>query len=462
MRLADAQHPVTNAGSRLDFPAPEELLHFFRSIDLTGRSALVAAVSGGSDSVALLMLARAWLKTAAPEVRLIAVTVDHGLRPGSAHEAQTVRELCARHGIVHQVQHWHGDKPSTGIAAAARDARYGLLAQSARTAGTDIVLAGHTLDDQVETISMRGTRGDGRGLAGMASATLYDQTVWIVRPLLQVRRTALRSWLTEAGIGWVDDPTNSDVRYERPRMRLALNESAAPIPVEAAQRARISLGKRAAWLISHHAQQVAPGLICLEPDFLSHSDADAGTYALRIMLAAVGGVEHLPEEARSGALHHKLRTGAARATLSRCVVERRRGGVFLRRELRGLPAAAPVVHGAVWDGRFIVDANHASTDLRVAPMGEGAPIAHQRHDCSIAQSLVRASLAAQPAFFINDILAGPTVDAGKARALARFSPMLTPWARFLPAFDLAPARSLARLLGHPVPPSSPFTGHIEG
>ena len=141
--------------------------------DLRG---LVLAVSGGSDSTALLVIAARWAegleKRRKQPPKLLAVTVDHGLRPESAREAAAVKRLARRLGVPHRTLHWRGEKPKTGLQEAARIARYRLLAEAAARAGYEHILTAHTLDDQAETVLFRLARGSGlTGLAGMAPAS---------------------------------------------------------------------------------------------------------------------------------------------------------------------------------------------------------------------------------------------------------------------------------------------------
>ena len=446
---------------------PDFSTGLFSHIDFTHGA--VAAVSGGSDSIALLLLLKRHLDRTASSAKLLAVTIDHGLRQGSAAEAQAVAKLCAERGIAHRTLTWSGRKPSTGLPAAAREARYHLLAEAARAEGIGLIVTGHTADDQAETVLMRHARGRefanmaGRGLAGMAPGTLYDWREWIVRPLLGTRRSALRDFLRREGVGWADDPTNIDEAFERPRVRAALaGESTAHVEDTlrlACQAAveRRQLGAGAAGLIHRFASRPGTGLIRLDPGLLLGGD-DRAIYALRILLATAGGVAFLPDQARSEALFARLKAGFLCATLSRTVVDFRRAGLFLRREARGLPPAATAVDNTIWDGRRHITLNDMSGALLIAPLGAAAARRLAIDDGETPASLMRAALAAEPT--LRQALENPGLpqsEPGSPAFAAR--PVVSPFARFLPSFDLAPARAVAELIGASPLPASPLGGH---
>jgi tRNA(Ile)-lysidine synthase len=190
--------------------------------DFRAVPAIVLAVSGGPDSVALMWLMARWRRTLARGPRLVAVTVDHGLRAEAAREARDVKLLARTLDLPHRTMRWSGDKPKTGLPAAARAARYRLLAQAARAAGATHVLTAHTRDDQAETLLMRLLRGSGiAGLAAMARESARDGVV-LARPLLNVPKSRLVATLNKAKVAFADDPTNRDTALTRPRLRALL------------------------------------------------------------------------------------------------------------------------------------------------------------------------------------------------------------------------------------------------
>lgn len=424
-------------------PQGSGFTNLFSSFDIASRRSVVAAVSGGSDSTALLLLLRKHLRENAPGLRLVAVTVDHALRSGSAAEAENVAQLCKSLDLPHKILKWEGEKPSAGLPAAARQARHALLAQAARDEETDLVLTGHTADDQAETVLMRMERDEARrsarGLAGIAPATLYGGGTWFIRPLLCTRRETLRSFLRKENIGWSDDPTNSDQRFERPRLRKALAEGNGESAIRealdlsrAAAKQRKAIGEKAAALIRTYADSPAPGLLRLHADFLRAEGREEAIYALRILLAVTGGTPYLPGAEQTAALcTHLAEKRLHRSALSRTLIDRRKTELFLTREIRDLP---PLSGSGAWDGRHRIEPDAGITPFLPEGPEPGRVIEN------VPESLLRIASAAQPP-------SGAAVQA---------SPIMAPWACHLPSFDIAPARAVARLIGADKVPSPPF------
>ena len=195
--------------------------------------ALVLAVSGGPDSTALMVLAARWRDSLKTKPKLIAVTIDHGLRKESKGEAAGVARLARKLKIAHRTLRWTGRKPSTGVQEAARAARYRLLGDVARKAGATHILTAHTLDDQAETVLIRMARGSGlTGLGAMAKVSplpvvqrapgrreVEGAEICLARPLLDIPKSRLVATLRAAKIDYADDPSNRDPRFTRVRLR---------------------------------------------------------------------------------------------------------------------------------------------------------------------------------------------------------------------------------------------------
>lgn len=178
---------------------------------------IAVAVSGGADSMALCLLAGQWARSNG--IILKAVTVDHGLRPDSAEEARSVGRWLTNYGIDHQILTWMDEKPETGIQAAARKARYRLMADWCESNGIQHLLVAHHLEDQVETFLMRLARGSGiDGLACMTSSTPL-QAINLLRPLLTVPKSELTDFLNGQNQDWIEDPSNQNPAYARTQIR---------------------------------------------------------------------------------------------------------------------------------------------------------------------------------------------------------------------------------------------------
>jgi tRNA(Ile)-lysidine synthase len=235
-------------------------------VDLAAYPAVVLAISGGPDSTALLLLAARWRRARQVGPDLLAVTVDHGLRRGSAREADTVKRLAGKLGVGHETVRWTGKKPATRIQEKARAARYRALAEAAARIGAPAVVTAHTLDDQAETVLLRLCRGSGlaglAGMSGVARLPILDRAhgvgprrkgkdgkkqtpqkpLVLVRPFLGVLKARLLATLDAAGITYADDPSNRDPRFTRARLRQMMPALAA----EGLDAARLALLSRRA------------------------------------------------------------------------------------------------------------------------------------------------------------------------------------------------------------------------
>jgi tRNA(Ile)-lysidine synthase len=344
---------------------------------------LAVAVSGGADSMALAILAADWAK--ARGGRAVALTVDHGLRSGSAREArQTGRWLGAR-GIAHRVLTWAGQKPASGIQAAAREARYRLLGDWCRRHGVLHLLVAHTREDQAETFLLRLGRGSGAdGLAGMPALVERPQ-LRLLRPLLAVSKARLVATLKARQQEWIEDPSNRDESFARVRVRAMLSARADKAAMHrrlaAASstlgRARAANERAAAALLAAAARLHPAGYIELDAARLCAGAPGAAARAVGRCLMAVSGEAYAPRgEKMARLLADVLGDGPFRPrTLGGCRILPSGGRILICREWkRSEPAVLPPGGGPrLWDRRFVVrrrGAQRGAGALRVGALGE--------------------------------------------------------------------------------------------
>ncbi|WP_210340582.1 tRNA lysidine(34) synthetase TilS [Methylocystis sp. Sn-Cys] len=202
---------------------------------------LLLAVSGGPDSIALMLLCAQWPERASHEIAV--ATVDHGLRADARAEAEQVGEWARTLGFAHHLLSWEGEKPQTRIQERARAARYALLADCAKTVSAGAIVTAHHADDQAETILFRLTRGSGvSGLAGMAPRS-NTHGAPLLRPLLGFTKSELVEICENAGHRFFSDPSNANEAYTRARLRKLM-----PLLAEQGldRTALLRLGERAA------------------------------------------------------------------------------------------------------------------------------------------------------------------------------------------------------------------------
>lgn len=392
------------------------------------------AVSGGGDSLALLLLVADWAAGAGRAVA--AITVDHRLRPESAAEAAAVAAFCAARGIDHATRAWERRETRGNLQAAARDARRALIADWAHGRGIGGVALGHTLDDQAETFLLRLARGSGvDGLAAMRPVTRAAGIVWL-RPLLGLRRAALRDWLAAQGVAWAEDPGNADPAFARVRARAALGPLATlglgpeRLAATAARmgRARAALEAATRTLAASCLREGAAGDLALDPGPLAAAPEELRLRLLAGALCWTAGAPLRPrlatlEAACAALIEGRLGRGA---TLHGCVLRPWRGAVAIRREPARTAPPVPLAQGA-WDGRWrVTGAPEGGADgVEIAALGDAGLAARPGWRAS---GLAREALLTTPGLWrAGRLLAAPIVETGGNVRVTRASPLAPPW-----------------------------------
>jgi tRNA(Ile)-lysidine synthase len=297
------------------------------------------AVSGGGDSLALLHLAARWAGAAKKTAPLVLV-VDHGLRPGSAGQARGVAKAARALGLETLLLRWAPQKSlKGGLEAAAREARYRLMGQALRRARRTTLYVGHTEDDQAETFLLRLARGSGLdGLSAMRALAPFPHADFpelaVARPLLGFTRAELRGWLTARKLAWLEDPMNSDPRFDRVKVRRlapALAEAGLGSGRIALAARHMAAAREALELVTGAVLERAvrptpadsrqPGLL-LDPAALAAAPRELSLRALAALLQRVSGRAYRPRFAALERLHGRIAaaTLGGGATLCGCSV----------------------------------------------------------------------------------------------------------------------------------------------
>lgn len=347
---------------------------------------LVVGVSGGGDSMALVLLADRWVRARGGS--LLALTVDHGLRPESAAEAACVGDWLAARGIEHRILRWDGEKPHSGLQAAARAARYALLRQACAEAGIDQLALAHHRDDQAETVLLRLSRGSGvDGLAAMAAAR-KDGPLRLIRPLLAYPHERLLATCRAFGQEWIEDPANRNPAYARGRLRAVaallagegLDAAALAATARRAGRARAALESMTNTLLAEAADLRPEGWIRLRRGPLLAVPEEIGLRALARCLATIGGADRPPKaEALERLFAETAGDAASGRTLAGCrivpVRSVRRDELVIAREPELADERTIALPGqcVLWDRRFAVRLSSgrkaALTVARLGPSG---------------------------------------------------------------------------------------------
>lgn len=368
---------------------------------------LGVAVSGGGDSLALLLAAAKFARSLNLPFR--AATVDHGLRPEAACEARHVAQICADHGIEHQTLTLQlRDGPN--LQARAREARYDALRSWAQAHRVSPVLMGHTQDDVTESLVMRLRRGVGlEGLAEMPEAWTDTHNQDWARPFLQLSRARLRTYLWDAGIVPIEDPSNEDTRFERVEIRKALatlgwTDGALARSARHLARAAQSYDTRLHDVFFDLFTDQQGDLILDQNKARLMAETEVDTLR-RLLLAAIASIGKgpPPREAEQWRLIAFARAPSSPGiTLGGCRILREKTTLRICRELSA--CAAPVAVGHLWDGRWEIIGPDAP-DLMVGALGNDVDLTPWRDGV-----VPRASAMTHPALRRGTMLiAAPTL-----------------------------------------------------
>lgn len=301
------------------------------------------AVSGGSDSLALLHAVQDWARAQEPVCTVTALIVDHGLRAESAQEAQWTARHAEKVGCQAEILPWLGVKPTKGKQEAARNARYDLMRQWCFDHGISVLWLGHHQEDQAETFLLRLARGSGvYGLSAM-EAVREERGIIFARPFLELSKGQLQADLKERGQNWLEDPSNHDLAYDRVKFRqkqedltdLGLSPTRLAQTAQNLARARDSLLYFMQQWLGEHAQLDLSGACVLHRRALNLPALDVVLRGLYRIGQAVGGQLYPPRFDRLANLYDQLCAGQD-ATLMGCRWIRHQDHVIICRECRSL------------------------------------------------------------------------------------------------------------------------------
>jgi tRNA(Ile)-lysidine synthase len=277
-------------------------------------------VSGGSDSIALMLLLRDWAEWRGLPPPVVAC-VDHGIRPESGNEARSVVRWARTAGLRAVLLTGKRPLPGSDIEAACRDLRYGLIGQWARQKRLNVVYVAHTRDDQAETLLLRLARGSGLdGLAAMRAVAPYPHTgfpeLTITRPLLGFDRRMLQDYLRAKGQVWFEDPMNGDPRFARARIRnawpqleaLGLTRSRLADAAAHLGRAREALDTVSVAILARACRPQGQGAL-LDPAALTGAPRELGLRALAGVLMLVSRKGYRPRFERLVGLFDAIADG---------------------------------------------------------------------------------------------------------------------------------------------------------
>jgi tRNA(Ile)-lysidine synthase len=348
---------------------------------LEGQSKVAIAVSGGADSMALVLLAKQWAD--ANKSQIVALTVDHCLRPESAAEAVLVHKWLKGRKIEHHILQWQDHKKTSNIQSEARQARYKLMTDFCKKNNITILLVAHNKEDQAETVLLRIMRGSGvDGLAGMAAETEISD-IKVLRPLLATPKKYLREFLNEQGQEWVEDPSNQNPKYERVKIRQFIESSADSSllidrlfdTAKNMQRSRSYIETMVAKDFAETAEIKPEGYAIISRKKFLNLHSEAAYRILAKLIKNIGGDYYKPRFEKLEKLYAQILSNPSLSgvTLGGCNIYSYKNNLNIIREISAVEANINIEQFCeiIWDNRFKCQlADTQFSDLKIGALGQ--------------------------------------------------------------------------------------------
>ncbi|MGL1919599.1 MAG: tRNA lysidine(34) synthetase TilS [Hyphomicrobiales bacterium] len=377
---------TSQSNSKLDQKIQSNLASF-----ITNEACVAVAVSGGGDSMALLLALHSLTETPDKPLKIVALTVDHNLRENAKEEAKQVGIWCQNLGIEHQVLTWQFEQaPTTAIQEKARNARYQLMGDYCAGHGIQKLFVAHNLEDNAETMFMRLKRGAGlKGLSSIAEVSQRivkaSQTIQIIRPLLDIEREELRSYLRDHKQAWFDDVSNENEKFERVKIRNHLNNADIFTHKTLAKSAkRLAVADDAIefyverfW--QENVKLLNRGIATLAYDLLLDLPREIKLRILARLVWSIGGKPNPPRWQKIETALDQVENQSQTLCLGNCLIVKKRDQLWFGYEGRGEECASLTVlpqQKAMWQNRLVIE-NKSSKSIEIHNFEDVSPLSQE-------------------------------------------------------------------------------------
>lgn len=342
--------------------------------DIIKNKKISVAVSGGIDSMSLMLILNLWCKN--NDTDLTAITVDHKLREESTDEALYISNLCEKNDIKHVILTWEGEKPEHNVELLARENRYKLISKYCKENNIDYVFIAHHIQDQAETFLIRLFRGSGiDGLSSMKKIA-ENYNLKIIRPFLNVKKEDLKNYLLEKQIKWVEDKSNDDEKYLRNKIRIFLNSfenkddiiKRIDFAVNQINDYKIFVDNYIKKIEKKIFQFNSFGTCILNRHFLLQEDENIILKILAQISMVISGNKYKPRLEKLRRLFETIQNGEIiKYTFYGCIFESYNNDIIAYREYNSIKEDVDLLYNkeVIWDNRFKIILKKDIKDLKI-------------------------------------------------------------------------------------------------